>query len=148
MRKVSKANRRGKQELVARAFRRQGTPVVTGLRTTSLAEPLEGRVLLATVYVDSNPAITTHDGQSWDTAYADIQPVLKATVSGDTILVADGTYKPNDLRLTGRQGVRGSDPGRAAVWVQEIARVCGRQLSPLSAYMSEFTAEFQRTGET
>jgi hypothetical protein len=59
-----------------------------------LAEALEGRVLLATVYVDCNPAITTRDGLSWDTAHADLQPVLTAAGSGTTIKVADGTYKP------------------------------------------------------
>jgi parallel beta-helix repeat protein len=59
-----------------------------------VSEPLESRLFLATVYVDANPAITTHDGQSWDTAYADLQPVLTAAVSGTTIKVADGTYRP------------------------------------------------------
>ena len=58
------------------------------------AEPLEGRVLLTTIYVDANPEITTHDGLSWDTAYADLQPVLMAASAGTTIMVADGTYKP------------------------------------------------------
>jgi hypothetical protein len=94
--------RRGKRNSVARASRpcfpgarasrphgMGGTPMLRGQ-----AEALEGRVLLATVYVDANPAITTHDGKSWDTAYADLQPVLTAAVSGTTIKVADGTYKP------------------------------------------------------
>lgn len=59
-----------------------------------LAEPLENRVLLSTVYVDSNPAIATHDGLSWNTAYADLAPVLLNATSGTNIHVADGTYKP------------------------------------------------------
>jgi parallel beta-helix repeat protein len=80
------AKRRGKRNSVGAGWR----PASQG----HLAEALEGRVLLATVYVDCNPAITTHDGQSWDTAYADLQPVLTAAVSGTTIKVADGTYKP------------------------------------------------------
>jgi predicted outer membrane repeat protein len=64
------------------------------VRLPHLSEPLESRLLLATIYVDANPAIATHDGLSWDTAYADLQPVLTAAVSGTTIKVADGTYKP------------------------------------------------------
>ena len=60
----------------------------------ALAERLEERRLLAgTIYVDANPGIGAHDGGSWDTAYADLQQALGAAVSGDTIKVADGTYK-------------------------------------------------------
>jgi hypothetical protein len=84
--------RRGSRKAVARAawpWGMGGTPMVR-----HSAEPLESRLFLATVYVDSNPAITTRNGQSWATAYAALQSVLTAAVSGTTIKVADGTHKP------------------------------------------------------
>jgi len=57
-------------------------------------ESLELRRLLSTVYVDLNSAGPTHDGTSWATAFTDLQPVLQAAVSGETIDVAQGTYYP------------------------------------------------------
>ncbi len=58
-------------------------------------ESLESRLLLsATRYVDINSIGPTHDGASWDTAYLNPQEALAAAVAGDTIRVADGTYKP------------------------------------------------------
>jgi hypothetical protein len=50
--------------------------------------------LLTTYFVDNNPAISTRDGNSWNTAYADLQLALAAAVSGDTVRVANGVYKP------------------------------------------------------
>ena len=58
-------------------------------------ESLEARVMLANdLYVDIASPGPTHDGSSWDNAYADLQLALAAATSGDRILVADGTYKP------------------------------------------------------
>jgi len=60
-----------------------------------LAEALEARFLLATdIHVDANSPAPLPDGSSWEIAYADLQQALTAAVSGDRILVADGTYKP------------------------------------------------------
>jgi hypothetical protein len=143
--------RRGKRNSVARAFRpwfyAENTgwkPVPPALRAGwkpapqgHLAEPLEGRVLLATVYVDSNPAITTHDGLSWATAYADLQPVLTAAVSGTTIKVADGTYRPTSgtdrtISFVLKNGV-GLYGGYAGFWATDPdARDVGAYLTILS----------------
>jgi hypothetical protein len=57
-------------------------------------EALEDRQLLSTIYVDASSPGPTHNGTSWGNAYADLQLALGAAVSGDTINVADGTYKP------------------------------------------------------
>ena len=46
------------------------------------------------LYVDINSPGPTRDGTSWERAYVDLQQGLAAAVSGDRILVADGTYKP------------------------------------------------------
>ncbi|HEX2970694.1 MAG TPA: right-handed parallel beta-helix repeat-containing protein, partial [Tepidisphaeraceae bacterium] len=58
------------------------------------AEPLEPRLLLAVLYVDLSAPGPLHDGSSWDSAYADLQPALGNAVSGDEIRIAAGTYKP------------------------------------------------------
>ncbi|MGA2499316.1 MAG: right-handed parallel beta-helix repeat-containing protein, partial [Tepidisphaeraceae bacterium] len=64
-------------------------------RTVCVAEPLEGRLLLSkTIYVDVNSPAPATNGPSWSQAYTDLQLALGAAVSGDTIEVADGTYKP------------------------------------------------------
>ncbi|MGA2230689.1 MAG: right-handed parallel beta-helix repeat-containing protein [Tepidisphaeraceae bacterium] len=57
-------------------------------------ELLESRRLLSVVYVDANSPGMVHDGASWATAYKHLQSALSAAVSGDTIEVAQGTYKP------------------------------------------------------
>ena len=65
-------------------------------RRTHTIENLEFRRLLSTYYVDANAPGTTQNGSSWELAFKDLQSILtKSTlVSGDTIKVADGTYKP------------------------------------------------------
>ena len=64
-------------------------------RRLEFIEPLEGRLLLSRdIYVDINSPGPTRDGTSWERAYVDLQQGLAAAVSGDRILVADGTYKP------------------------------------------------------
>ena len=57
-------------------------------------EALEDRRLLSTIYVDASSPGPTHNGTSWGNAYADLRMALGPAVSGDTINVADGTYKP------------------------------------------------------
>jgi hypothetical protein len=65
------------------------------LRLAALCEPLESRRLLSatTVYVDRS-ATGLGNGSSWANAYTDLQPALTTAVSGETIDVAQGTYKP------------------------------------------------------
>ncbi len=64
------------------------------------AEALESRRLLTTIYVDAHATSATHNGVTWNTAYTDLQQALTASVSGDTIRVADGTYKPGSGTIT------------------------------------------------
>jgi parallel beta-helix repeat protein len=64
-------------------------------RRLEFIEPLEGRFLLSRdIYVDINSPGPTRDGTSWEQAFVDLQDGLAAALSGDRILVADGTYKP------------------------------------------------------
>jgi len=71
---------------------RRGMPMD---RIAYLAEPLEGRFLLATdFHVDVNSPGPMRDGTSWVNAYTDLQQALAVAVTGDRILVADGTYTP------------------------------------------------------
>ncbi len=46
------------------------------------------------IYVNMN-ASGTNDGSNWANAYVDLQDALSAATSGDTIVVASGTYKPS-----------------------------------------------------
>ncbi|NCO91293.1 MAG: hypothetical protein GW880_08225, partial [Armatimonadetes bacterium] len=45
------------------------------------------------MYVNQN-ATGANNGTSWANAYKDLQPALIAAVSGDTLRVAQGVYKP------------------------------------------------------
>ncbi len=47
-----------------------------------------------TYYVDDDSSCTSSCGSSWATAYPDLQEALAAASDGDTIRVAEGTYKP------------------------------------------------------
>lgn len=73
-------------------------------RRKHISELLETRQLLSTYYIDVNAPGTTQDGLSWSTAYKSIVDVLiNKSVAGNTLLVADGTYKPtttNDRTAT------------------------------------------------
>src|SRR5215217_3268393 len=58
-------------------------------------ETLEPRRLFSTIYVDvASPAVVP-DGAAWSSAYRDLRLALNASVAGDEIRVADGTYKPS-----------------------------------------------------
>jgi len=74
--------------------RKRGEGSIHCSSIVAACEALEVRRLLSTVYVDLNAPGPTHDGTSWTTAYADLQPVLTAAVSGTTIDVAQGMYYP------------------------------------------------------
>ncbi|HEX2970864.1 MAG TPA: right-handed parallel beta-helix repeat-containing protein, partial [Tepidisphaeraceae bacterium] len=71
-----------------------GSPGSSPLCRPYAAEPLEQRLLLAVLYVDLNAPGPVHDGSSWDSAYADLQPALINAKAGDQIRIAGGTYKP------------------------------------------------------
>ncbi len=80
--------------LMAKWRRGRSAKVERRLRN-AVCQPLEGRVLLAhTIYVDVSSPDSGRDGMSWGSAFADLQLALGAAVSGDTIRVAAGTYKP------------------------------------------------------
>ncbi len=46
-------------------------------------------------HVDADAPGPVHDGKTWTTAFLTLQDALAAAVSGDDILVAEGTYKPD-----------------------------------------------------
>lgn len=46
-------------------------------------------------FVDANVTSLTMDGQTWETAFSDLEDALSIASFGDSILVAKGTYYPN-----------------------------------------------------
>ncbi len=68
---------------------------VTSFSTWMLAAPREP------VYVDAD-ATGNDDGTSWEDAFNDLQDALGFATYGDEIWVAEGTYKPVPLTVTGR----------------------------------------------
>ena len=87
-----------------------------------MIEACEPRVLLSTIYVDASVTGATHDGTSWNTAFADLQQGLAAAAAGDEIHVADGTYKPTQATdraisfvLTHEINLKGGYGGSGAV---------------------------------
>ena len=48
-----------------------------------------------TYYVDQDAPGSTHDGSMWKKAFTNIQGALDVAVAGDTILIAEGVYKPD-----------------------------------------------------
>ena len=51
------------------------------------------------IYVDVNAAGPIHDGSSWCSAYTTLDDALSVAASGVTILMADGTYRPDPAGL-------------------------------------------------
>ena len=49
-----------------------------------------------TYYVDKDAPGPFHNGTSWKWAFTNLQDALDAAIAGDTILVAEGTYKPDE----------------------------------------------------
>ncbi|MFI5378410.1 MAG: beta strand repeat-containing protein, partial [Tepidisphaerales bacterium] len=79
---------------MGRVYSRCGRRSSAGALRQAVCEAMEERRLLSTIYVDVNAPGPARDGTSWGNAYADLQLALGAAVSGDTIRVAEGTYKP------------------------------------------------------
>ena len=50
----------------------------------------------ATYYVDKDAPGPFHNGASWKWAFTNLQDAMDIAGSGDTILVAEGTYKPDE----------------------------------------------------
>ena len=54
-----------------------------------------GSAKAAIIYVDTD-IDAAHDGQSWQTAFHNLQNALAIAVSGDEIRVAQGSYRPDE----------------------------------------------------
>lgn len=92
-----------------------------GLRHLSF-EPLEGRLMLSTLFVEDDAA-AGGDGLSWDSAYVSLQDaldraaVLNADADPDNdvaqVWLAEGTYKPAALSDSDLDGTIDTDPRSA-----------------------------------
>lgn len=65
---------------------------ITGVQCLIFSTPLSAQI----IYVNQT-AIGNADGSSWENAFTDLQDALAATVYGDEIWVAQGTYRPTAL---------------------------------------------------
>lgn len=52
------------------------------------------------IYVDANNN-ETQNGQSWSTAFNDLQQAIDSAIIGDTIFVAKGVYYPSQIAGSG-----------------------------------------------
>jgi hypothetical protein len=55
-----------------------------------------GAMSNSTYYVDQDAPGPFHNGISWKWAFTNLQDALAVAASGDTLLVAEGTYKPDE----------------------------------------------------
>jgi hypothetical protein len=62
----------------------------------AVMQSLEPRQLMSVVYVDVNAPGPAHNGRSWLHAYTDLQQALTTAAAGETIDVAEGTYRPTE----------------------------------------------------
>lgn len=53
----------------------------------------------AIIYVDAGAPVGTNDGETWATAFRDLQQALSAAGAGDQIWVAEGTYRPTQRTI-------------------------------------------------
>jgi len=67
---------------------------------TSVNKSVNGTGFHAPVYYVSAEAAGANDGSNWENAYPDLQTALSNVSSGDTIVVAKGTYKPSTYSRT------------------------------------------------
>ncbi len=69
--------------------------VCAALIALILAVPQGARADGGIIYVDVDATGTTHNGQSWETAYTTLQDALAVVNYGDEIWVAEGVYYPD-----------------------------------------------------
>ena len=97
---------------------------------------------IADAYVDAVNGSDTNGGTSWSDAYKTIQAAVNVSMSGDTILVADGTYAPfqtgnKEITIQSRNGAVATiiDAGRSTA----NCVVAGTDTSHTNTIVSGFT---------
>ncbi|MFO7698729.1 MAG: PKD domain-containing protein [Anaerolineae bacterium] len=83
---------------------------IVSVLLATLLLPIPSVRSAGTLFVDASAPGPDHDGNSWATAYLDLQDALATAIAGDQIWIADGRYTPGPagspaVTFTIREGV-------------------------------------------
>ena len=121
---------------------------VLSVTAAFLAPAIASGLTAAEWYVDSSVS-QAGDGQTWETAFKNIEQGINASSNGDSVIVAEGTYARN-INVNGKNIIlRSTDPLDPAVVAGTIIRAARTgQVGDGKIFVSDLTGIVRiRTGE-